>query len=216
MTRVRRGFTLLEVMVALTLTALAAGIAGSALSAAHSTSAAVARHRDGAEAELQLRALVSDLLRHAPPVDARDEARLTIVAAGGSPALHFLSRGLGTSRGGSPGTGATWRVTIATVGDTLVVLATPLVRGDVTDAADAADAADAEGGATPLVARLAPARNLRIEVLEPVRPGEAARWRTDWPLRQARPRAVRLTWATDTGDATPLVVALDPLQADGT
>lgn len=201
-TRARGGFTLLEVMVALTLTALAAGIAGSALSAAHSTSAAVARHRDGAEAELQLRTLVSDLLRHAPPVgapgDVRDEARLAITSDGGVPTLRFLSRGLGTSLG----TGATWRVTVSTVGDTLVVLATPIAR-------------EGARGAAPVVARIAPARHLRIDVLEPARIGDVARWRADWPLRQARPRAVRLAWANDAGVVTPLVVALDPLQAEG-
>lgn len=196
--RARRAFTLLEVMVALTLTALAAGIAGSALSAAHSTSAAVVRHRDGAEAELQLRTLVSDLLRHAPPVDARDEARLTIATDGGAPTLQFLSRGQGATHG----TGSTWRVTVGVVADTLVVLATPIVRDDA-------------GPTAPLVARLAPVRGLRIDVLEPARPGEAARWRTDWPLRQARPRAVRVSWSNELGDATPLIVALDPLQAGG-
>lgn len=201
--RERRGFTLLEVMVALTLTALAAGIAGSALSAAHSTSAAVARHRDGAEAELQWRALVSDLLRHAPPAgvtsDMRDEPRLVIATDAGSPTLQFLSRGLGTSRG----TGATWRVMIAASADTLLVSATPIGRAGST------------GTAAPLFARIGAVRDLRIEVLEPARVGEVARWRTDWPLRQARPRAVRISWTSDTGTVTPLVVALDPLQGEG-
>lgn len=195
----RRGFTLLELLVGLTLTALAAAMAGGALSAARGTADAVERHRAGAEAELRWRVLATDLLRHAPPAAASDDARLALVGTPDAPVLQFLSRGLAPSMG----TGRIWRVTVWQQGDTLQLRATPAVA-----------TRDAAAIATAVDAAVTPARDLRIEVLEPERVGEAARWRTDWPLRQARPRAVRLQWTGARGAAT-LLVPLAPLGGEG-
>lgn len=199
-TRPARGFTLLELLVGLTLTALAAAMAGGALSAARSTADVVERHRAGAEAELRWRVMAADLLRHAPPAAAHDDARLAVSGATDAPALEFLSRGLAPSMG----TGRTWRVRVWQHDDTLHLRATPAAAAPDADAT--ADAA--------LDAYVTPARALRIDVLEPVRVGEVARWRTDWPLRQARPRAVRLQWEGARG-ATTLLVPLDPLGGEG-
>lgn len=195
----RRGFTLLELMIALTLTAIAAGVAGTALSAARGASARVADHRRHGEAELRLRAALADMLRHTPAAESVNEALLSIERNATGATLQFLSRGVRPPFG----TGPVWRVRLTHDSDGLLLRAEPL----------AADSAE-----PPLLMRLPDAQALDVLVLERATGLDASRWRPDWPLVQSRPAAVALTWSRDpdtreAGAEATLVVALDPLEA---
>jgi general secretion pathway protein J len=201
--RSRQGFTLLELMMALTLTAIAAGVAATALSAARSARARVAAHRTHGEADTRLRALLADLLRHAPAAEAVSEPLLTIGRDASGATLQFLSRGVRPPYG----TGPIWRVQLARDGERLLLRA------------DALGVAGTAGTDAPVVMAVEDVASFEVLALEPANGREAARWRTDWPLAQRRPAAVALSWtrgdAAGPANATraPFVVALDPLEA---
>lgn len=201
-------------MLALTLTAIAAGIAGTTLTAARRTAETITLHERTAEADARLRALLTDMLRHGAPAamgsGARGEEallRVTPTRYGGQ--LVFLSRGVTAPFG----TGPVWRVTLGSDGEALVLDAEPVGARD-------GDPVFAMHTSLPGIT------HLDVEVLEPATAFDGARWRGDWPLAQARPAAVSLDWSRDARDGAgresardarraPLVVALDPL-APGT
>ncbi|MBY0491446.1 MAG: prepilin-type N-terminal cleavage/methylation domain-containing protein [Gemmatimonadaceae bacterium] len=189
----RAGFTLVELMIALTLTAIAATIAGTAVSAARRTEQVVLTHRHGEEADLRARALLQDMLRHAPAAALADAPLLAVRGTPDDPTLVFLSRGVTAPFG----TGVIWQVTVQRLGDSLRVDAVP------TRDTGAPSLRMAVGGIT----------SFQVRALEPATALDAARWRSDWPLATARPAAVALTWERRGAAATPLIVALDPLQA---
>jgi prepilin-type N-terminal cleavage/methylation domain-containing protein len=189
----RAGFTLIELMIALTLTAVAATIAGTAVSAARRTEQVVQTHRTGDEADLRLRALLQDMLRHAPAAALADAPLVTLRGADPTASLTFLSRGVTAPFG----TGVIWQVTVQRDGDSLRVDAIPT----------------RETGATPLRMTVGGVTAFSVRALEPATALDAARWRSDWPLATARPAAIALTWERRGTTGTPLIVALDPLQA---
>lgn len=192
----RRGFTLVEVMVALTVAGMAFSVAGFAISAARSTAARVTRHEQRVEADSRFRALLTDWLRHAPPPELLDGALLTIDRAGATPVLQFVTVGLDQPLG----TGALWRVELSLRDTVLSARAIPLRE-------------DSRGAArvTPLVATLSPVEAFDVRVLEHATSEEAVAWRADWPLAQDRPRAVEVTWRLGGTPVTPLRVLLAPL-----
>ena len=188
----RRGFTLLELLIALVLTALAVTLAASAVRAATSVRDRVGTHRDTTEALARLQALLTDMLRHAPAADLVDEPLLRVLpGADGQPALTFVSQGVRPPFG----TGAPWRVTLHTTADGLVLDAIPLGRTP---------------DGTVLRAVVPGMRAVAIQLLEGASARDGAQWRSDWPLAASRPAAVAITLGD--GSRTPLVVSLDPLQ----
>ena len=202
--RPRLGFTLLEVIVAITVTGLALTTAGMALSAARNTAARIQRHEARTEADSRLRALLTDMLRHAPMAEQVDEPLLVVDRSGAMPVLRFLSTGVREPYG----TGGVWRVEVAMRDSTLVMRATPTGR-DI--------------DASPLTATLSPVTGFDVRVLEHATALAAPNWRADWPIAQDRPRAIELSWqrfdetrsdATRSDDATPmpLRVVLAPLE----
>lgn len=204
----RRGFTLIEVITAITLTAIVLGIAAAALGAATSARSSVEAHRRSLESESRLQSLLTDMLRHAPPPDAVDEAMLRIDRDGANrQTLVFLSTGVREPYG----TGDIWRVTLSHDGARLSLDAEP-VRGSER--------------AMQLHSQLDDVRNFDVRALEPERAGETAVWRTDWPVLRTRPALVSLTvdrsstpsGARSSAQAganapTPWIIALDPLEA---
>lgn len=191
----RRGFTLLELMMALTLTAIAAGVAGSALFAARRATETVSVVAADVGTDLRWRTMVQDLLLHAPAADLVSEPMVRVEYADSGVQLHFLSVGVQEPLG----TGAIWRVTVQNDSVGLRLDAVPLdsTRGDV-----------------PLTLQLPGAHALTVALLEHARANEPALWRGDWPIAQSRPAAVVLSWQrTNGGAATPLTVVLDPLGA---
>jgi general secretion pathway protein J len=187
----RNGFTLLEVILALTLTAVSVSIAGSALRTATIARDRIAEHRTTMEREARMRSMVSDMLRHAPRAEAVDEPLLRIVpTAGGGTQLVFLSQGVRAPFG----TGAIWRVSVHVADSGLQV--------------DAETIGAAREG-TRLQSVVPGIRSFSVQVLEPQRGADRAQWRTDWPLAQMRPAMIALTFGD--ADAPPLLVSLDPI-----
>ncbi len=193
MRRERLGFTLIELMVALTLTGIAAAIASTAVGAARRTEAVVQDHRLHAEADLRLRAMLQDMLRHAPPASMVDAPLVEIAGARDAQTLTFLSRGVVAPFG----TGAVWRVTVRQESDSLVVDAECVSRA----------------AAAPIRMRLPGVTSFSVRVLESATQLDGVRWRDDWPVASARPAAIALTWSTRVGERVPLVVAMNALQA---
>jgi general secretion pathway protein J len=191
----RRGFTLLEVLIALMLTAVAVTIAASALRAATTARERVLAHerRDGQW--LRLRAQLTDMLRHAPSAESVDEPLLRVTHdAVGVASLTFLSNGVRPPFGA----GATWRVSLTVMDSALVVDATP-IGADGTDV-------------TRLHVVLDDVGTMRVQLLERAGGLSGAQWRDDWPLERALPAAVALSFGSD---VAPLTVTLDPLPAGG-
>ncbi len=196
----RRGFTLLELLLAIMLTAVAVAIAGSALRTATTAGERVDAHRATLEHDARLRSTLTDMLRHPPSAESVDEPLIRLSAsASGDAQLVFLSKGVRAPFG----TGATWRVTLSVDDTGLVLDAQPI--GAATDG-------------TVLHTVQPGVHQLSIRVLERVdglssTAGGArrdAQWRSDWPLDRTRPAMIALEF----GDATltpPLIVALDPL-----
>ncbi len=191
----RRAFTLIEVITAITLTAIVLGIAGGALSAAGATRTTVLRHQHTLEADSRLRATLSDMLRHVPNAESVNEPLLRVLRhANGDAALVFLSNGVREPFG----TGHAWRVTLS-LGDSGLMMDAVAIGRDHAD--------------TRLRTTVLGVDSLQIEVLEEARVGESTQWRTDWPLERARPALVRLRFGTAPNAPSPLVVALAPLNA---
>ena len=197
MPRIRRtGFTLVELMLALTLTAIAAALAGTTMVAARRTGERVEAHGEVRGADVRLRAMLTDMLRHAPSGDRTSEPLLQIRRNVDGTVLEFLTTGVHAPFGAGP----VWRATLWEDSTGLRLQAVP-VREDVT---------------TPAITMQLPnGAALDIEVLEPTRAGEAAAWRADWPIAQTRPSAVRLHWRQKDTPGEPLVVVLSPLATDG-
>ncbi|WP_411280598.1 type II secretion system protein J [Gemmatimonas sp.] len=189
-----RGFTLLEVIVAITVTGLALTTAGMALSSARSTVARIVTHEARTESDSRVRALLTDMLRHAPAAEQVDEPLLVVERAGGSPVLRFLSNGVREPYG----TGGIWVVEVAVRDSVLEVRATPT-------------GPDRES--TSLTATLSAVSGFEVRVLDHASALESPTWRADWPIAQDRPRAIELTWQLPSSAAPiPLRVLLAPLE----
>jgi prepilin-type N-terminal cleavage/methylation domain-containing protein len=198
----RRGFTLVEVVTALTLTAIVIAIAASALASASDAREVIERHQQTLEAESRWRSTVTDMLRHAPPADAVDEPLLRVSRSARSVRLTFLSVGVVQPFG----TGRIWRVTIGTDSDGLQLDAEPIGTGQP---------------AARLHTTLTHLHGFDVAVLESAT--GPALWRGDWPVERSRPALVRLSFAdadvgADAGTsgpgsrgAAPLYVQLAPL-----
>jgi len=209
---VRRGFTLIEVMTAITLTAIVLGIAAAALGAATSARNTVQAHQRSLESESRLQSMVTDMLQHAPPADAVNEPMLQVERDGANrTTLVFLSTGVREPFG----TGPIWRVVISHDGTRLTLDATPINRGDPSPRLHTV----LDGG-----------DSINVRMLEPDRAGESPAWRDDWPVLRARPALVELsiersiaarsaasgvpTSSGSRGLLTPWAIALDPLETN--
>ncbi|BAH38140.1 hypothetical protein GAU_1098 [Gemmatimonas aurantiaca T-27] len=210
-TRRRTGFTLLELVIALSLTAVSTGVAASAIWAARRTAEAQQNFAMHGETDARWRALLTDMLRHAPPAERVDRPLLTITATTTGPELRFLSQGVREPFG----TGAVWEVVVRQDGAGLMLQATPLARG-----ASGATLGASEDSPGHLVARIPGVDALDIQVLETATGTSGAQWRHDWPLAQTRPAAIALQWqphgrSIPEPTVTPLIVALETLSNTG-
>lgn len=194
----RIGFTLIEVMVALTITALVATLAGAALRAATDVRERVQLHRTTVDSEARMLSWLATMLRHPPAASAVDESLLTITqTANGSDSITFLSQGVD----GTAGVGPVWRVSVAARDDGLHLHASPINRMTAR---------------VPLESVLPHVRQLSAQALEPNNMSAgSAQWRTDWPVIQGMPRALRVTLLGTKGEPHTSVVLPVGLQAAG-
>ncbi len=210
----RPGFTLLELLMALVLTAIAVTIAAGALRAANTAGDRVQAHRDTLERESRLRSLLTDMLRHAPSAELVDEPLLSLVPASmGATQLVFLSKGVRAPYG----TGPVWRVSLSLQPEGLVLDATPIgatretttLRTVLPDV-DALSVLVRERGSTDNAA-VSGGNRAGVPSTDN---GQRGGWRPDWPLQQSRPALIALHFGRrDRQPMAPFVVALDPLAA---
>lgn len=187
----RRGFTLVEVMVSLTITALVASVAWTSLAAGVDSSDRLRDAREAGEAEQAVRAMLVDALRHAVAGSPGGDSVFVIVrgARAGEVRLAFRSRGIEQPLGGS----AAWLVQVSAGGSGLEVLATP-----------------ADGNGAPVQAVLPHVRGLDVVVAARHVPDE---WRADWPAGDT-PGRVALTFLDSTGHAIgPVIMTRVSLEA---
>ena len=104
----RRGFTLIELMIALVIGGVVVLLAYSTLRAGLNVEDRVSAARDADASTTAMRAMLSDAIRHAVAGDARDMRGLHTESDGSGRAtkLMFISRGIAAPLGGS----AAWQV----------------------------------------------------------------------------------------------------------
>ncbi len=164
----RRGFTLVEVVVALTVTGLVAALAYGALRAATDVDARLTARRAAADAELAWRAVLGDAARHASTGVADDDTVFALVPGRrvGGDTLRLRTRGVVPPLGA----GDEWAVELAPGADGVTLVAVP---------------AGAAGGAAVRV-RVPDARGVAVAVL----PYAGAPWTRGWTRPSAPPAAV--------------------------
>jgi prepilin-type N-terminal cleavage/methylation domain-containing protein len=186
--RARRGFTLIEVAVALTVTGLVAALAYGALRAGADAQARLAERRAAADAALAWRAVLGDAVRHASR-GAADDDTVFVVRRGpapGSDTLRLRTRGVVPPLGA----GDEWAAELAPGADGVTLVATP-----------------AAGGPAVRV-RIADARGVAVAVL----PYAGARWGRTWDRPSMAPAAVSVRLLDAAGHALgpPLVARTRP------
>lgn len=188
----RRGFTLMEVIIAIVISALVATVASAALRAGIDVRERVNRHRVTVDGEARALEWLGTLLRHTPPASAVNEPLVQLShQSNGSDSLTFLSQGVDAPAG----TGSIWRVTLHTDAVGLHLNAVPV-----------------RGAAPPMESVLSHITTLRAEVLSSSLSNPE--WLRDWPVLRSSPAALRLTLGLADGSSrAAMVFALSPLTA---
>jgi prepilin-type N-terminal cleavage/methylation domain-containing protein len=187
--RPRDAFTLLELIVSITVAGIIALLAYGSASAGFDTRDAIARHRATAEADVRFRALLADVMRHASDeADAGQVAfdLLDAVDQRGVPSdrVSLLTRGMLPPLGAS----ALWTVTLSPGPNGLELRAAPV---------------GASHG-PPIIARLEHARGLDVQVMSLA----DRAWTAGWGSPAQLPAAVQLTLYDSAGApvGAPVVV----------
>ena len=189
----RRGFTLVEVMLALVVTGVVVLLAYGVARAGIDTEARLARADADARAVLAARTLLHDALRHTASGASADDSVFVLDAATDARGrrvdrLRFLSYGVVPPLGAGP----RWAVSAAVTPSGLEILAVP------TDAR--------AGGAVRVV--VPGVASLRATALAP-----GGGWADAWPRVQSAPLAVRVVLAASLGRALgPALVARTRLE----
>ena len=189
--RARRGFTLLELIVSIAVSGIIALLVYGSASAGFDTRDALARYRATNEAELRVRAMLADALRHASDeadagtlafdlVDATDPRGLPLDQ------LTFLTRGVLPPLGSS----ARWSMTLTPTARGLLVRAVPVEQS----------------GAGSISAVLDQVRGLDVQVAS-LADGS---WSAAWPSSGQLPAAAQLTFYDVAGApvGAPVVVRI--------
>jgi general secretion pathway protein J len=177
----QRGFTLIEVMVALVVTGMVVSLAYGTLRAGLDARERLDDRRARAESLVALRAVLGDALRHVERGVADDDTVPAMSAAGA--ALLLATRGLAPPQGA----GERWRLTLAAT--------TEGVR---------LDAAPERAGGVPVRLLVHEARALEVRVL----PYAGAAWSRGWTRPSAAPAAVAVRLLDGDGrDLAPPLIA---------
>lgn len=187
----RKGFTLLEVVIALVITGLVVTLAYAAVQGGIDTRDRLTRHRDNTETLVTVRSMIRDALRHAVPGVPGGPEVFSLVnrtSADGRAAdsIAFLSRGVSAPYG----TSSAWRVSVSVDSAGLHFAATP--DGRSTEEAVSATAHGVTGLDVRTVGR-----------------GVVSVWTNAWSDPGVAPQAVALAIG-DAGSTsfTPLVARL--------
>ncbi len=176
----RRGFTLIEVMIALLIGSVVIVLAYATLSAGLDTQQRVVAAREADASATAFRAFLVDALRHAVTGDAEDPKGMHTDEGGTT--LAFVTRGVEAPLGGS----ARWRVSLTS--DT----------GGVAIRADSPD-----GSRAPLQLTMRSSRQVAVRFL----PLASMEWRDQWKDPARLPDAVELRFLDANGrDAMPPIV----------
>lgn len=179
----RRGFTLVEVMIALLIGSVVVLLAISTLRAGLDVQQRVMAARDADATATAMRALLSDAIRHAVAGDADDPRGMhSDTDADRGPALAFVTRGVEAPLGGT----AAWQVSLTT------------------DAAGLTFAAVSRDHArTPLRMSSPATRRLAVRFL----PIASSEWREGWDDATRLPEAVEVRFLDAQGrDVMPALV----------
>lgn len=188
--RHRRGFTLLEVMVALVVTSLVVWLGYATLASAMDTQARTASVREDATARAATQGLLHDALRHAVEGLAPDTEgwRLVRGSTGTTARLAFVTRGIVPPLGAS----GRWQVVVEPVASGLGVIATSL-----------------DAALPPLALRVPDAAAMQVLV----RGASDGAWRDQWDDATRLPTAISIRWldARGTTIGAPLVARRTPV-----
>lgn len=195
--RVRGGFTLLELVVAIVLAGVVALLVYGAAAAGTDTQARLRQRRLVLQQARAFRATLEDALRNARPARVRGEIAFDLEARqdrAGRPhdRLSFITAGALPPLTAD----ADWAVTLESAPGGVVLEAVPLGLA----------------APAPLVVRLPRATGLAIRVLGASRPRA---WTKRWPFPALVPPAVELTLWTDSGPAGPPLRLALPLGSGG-
>jgi prepilin-type N-terminal cleavage/methylation domain-containing protein len=164
----RRGFTLLELMIALVVGSTVVLLAYATLRGGVDTQDRVTRVKDEQETMTVLRAMLSDGMRHAAVTDG-DAVRLASDVDGQARSLHFTSRGIDLPHGAS----AAWRVVLYSDSTAVLLDAEPISRTNTNQ---------------PLRLRAPAARAFAVRFLAPTE----TEWRDRWEDSTRLPSAVEI------------------------
>ena len=191
MSGTRRGFTVLELLVAIVVAGIVATLIYGAAGAAADVQQRLSVSHDALQSQRALRATLFDALRNARPPQSYNDTVFTLEnrsGGGGRPAdrLFFVTAGVLPPLTSD----ADWDVSIEATPTGLVIVAAP------------------QGFAQPsrVLARVPGITGLDVRVL----PASGRSWTDDWPQRNRLPRAVELTFLADTGVVGPPMHVLLP------
>lgn len=188
----RLGFTLLEISIALVITALVVSLAYAASQAGIDTEARLEGHRSGGESMTSARVLLGDALRHAVPGYRGGPPAFEIVrrTSQSGDSLVFVTRGIVPPLG----TSALWRATLFVTDGALRFEASPQ---------------DSESQAPGVTAAVNGVSAMSVFTLGR---GLDANWNDQWPDPSVAPQAVKIHLSNPSssfaGDLEPIIVRI--------
>ena len=172
--RARRGFTLIELMVAIVLSGVVALLAYGSVEAGIDSASRIESYRRNGESEAMMRALVGDALRHPADTPPGAAAFQMTVGPNGASDLRFMSRGIN----GPLGAGDLWQVGLRPTNSGIEL-----------------DAISLDGDASPIHGTIAGLSSFAVRV----RGLGDQNWQDRWESTQQFPSAVEIVFRDSAG-----------------